>query len=193
MDIVNRGPAGLDAIFQRRVKTCETKLVFGRIVGEGRDREYVIAWKLVDQMSYAGNIIGSRTARHPCHRVDDIRRRACRGDDRKLAWEGDIASRIAPAQGDRRGYQGTEFLDYGRGYAHQFCFMIDHRAVVRESIPRFFIANQEADLLKDFERGLVYVAYIVASQVGKEVHRSCIRELVIRVGTLGSPVACVKQ
>ena len=50
------------------------------------------------------------------------------------------------------------------------------RAVLGEALARFFIANQQADFLENFERRIVYIANIVVFQIGKEFHRYGFRE-----------------
>ena len=130
-------------------------------------------------MGNTRNIIGSRTACHAGYRIDNIRCRAGRCNYREFARKGNIERRVAAAQGDSWGYQDTVFFNNSRWYSHHLGFVIDIRAMFGEAFPCLLIANQESYFLKNFERGLMYIADIVACQVAKEIHRTSIPKPII--------------
>ena len=51
-------------------------------------------------------------------------------------------------------------------------FVIDDCAVLGKAFSRLFIAHQQADLFKNLQRRLVYVANIIVAKVREEVHRA---------------------
>ena len=154
-------PNRLQAILQRRVKARHAELagwcVF-RGDGQGQD---IIARQLVDQVGNAGDILRTRPPHSACLRVQDVRRRACRGHQRAIIGQGPVKTRIAPIVGKARRARVEKAQNDLPGKPDDAGLTIYVATMPGEERARLGVAHQHTHRLKDLEGCLVHSLHLL--------------------------------
>ena len=149
--IDHRGTYRFDTVLECRVEPRKAELPVWSVIGEDRDGEHVETIELVHQPGDIGDVVRGRPAGDSGHRIDNVGRRAGRGDDGKLPGECHVVLGIPAPQCDGRRDLHPVMLDDRRRDLHQLGIIVDCCAMLGEAMASLFVANDETNLFEDLE------------------------------------------
>ena len=152
-----RSAAGdrLEAALHRGIIARQIELAGWSVICRRRDLEDIKARKLVDQLADASDVIRAGPALLTAFQIDDVRRRAGRGEERRIVGNRAVGVRVAPMQRELGRTRSTPVLDDGTRKPDDVGLRVDATAVFREAGARFLASHQHSYGLQDLERRLV--------------------------------------